>query len=392
MTIEIKVPTLGESVTEAIVASWTVKQGSWVEKDQIVCELETDKVTLEVPAPASGILATIAAEEGAEVGIDAVLGNIDETAQKPADAPKEEASAPVAENKEAAPAPQAAASQPAPVAGGIRESKEQVLADIKAGKVGGAATSAAALGPQVAASWPDRAAKEGEEKVKMTRLRKIIASRLKEAQNVAAMLTTFNEVDMTAVMDLRKSVQDKFVKQYDIKLGFMSFFVKAVTQALKEFPAVNAEIAGDNIIFKNYYDIGVAVGTEQGLVVPVVRGADKMGFAEVEQQIIDYALKARAGKLGPKDMQGGTFTITNGGVYGSLLSTPILNAPQVGILGMHGIKQRPMVMADGSIAARPMMYLALSYDHRIIDGKEAVSFLVRIKEMIEDPNRMLLEV
>lgn len=387
MTIEIKVPTLGKSVSEAIVAAWQAKEGEWVEKDQVVVELETDKVTLEVPAPAAGILASIAAQEGDEVGVDALLGAIDETAEKPAAA----AAAPEkAEEPKAAEKPAAAPVAPAtaPAGASLRESREQVLADIKSGKV----ASSVAAGPQAAASWPDRPAKEGEEKVKMTRLRKVIASRLKEAQNVAAMLTTFNEVDMTAIMDLRKSVQDKFVKEYDVKLGFMSFFVKAVTQALKEFPAVNAEIAGDNIIFKNYYDIGVAVGTEQGLVVPVVRGADKMGFAAIEKKIIEYAIAARNGKLGPKDMQGGTFTITNGGVYGSLLSTPILNAPQVGILGMHGIKQRAMVMPDGSIKARPMMYLALSYDHRIIDGKEAVSFLVRVKEMVEDPNRLLLEV
>lgn len=386
MTIEIKVPTLGESVSEAIVATWQVKEGEWVEKDQVVVELETDKVTLEVPAPAAGVLVNIAAQEGDEVGVDALLGAIDDTAEKPAAAAvTEKADEPKTTEKPAA-APAAPAQTPAGAS--LRESREQVLADIKSGKV----ASSVAAGPQAAASWPDRPAKEGEEKVKMTRLRKVIASRLKEAQNVAAMLTTFNEVDMTAIMDLRKSVQDKFVKEYDVKLGFMSFFVKAVTQALKEFPAVNAEIAGDNIIFKNYYDIGVAVGTEQGLVVPVVRGADKMGFAAVEKKIIEYAIAARNGKLGPKDMQGGTFTITNGGVYGSLLSTPILNAPQVGILGMHGIKQRAMVMADGSIKARPMMYLALSYDHRIIDGKEAVSFLVRVKEMVEDPNRLLLEV
>ncbi len=388
MSIQIIVPTLGESVSEAIIAKWLVKQGEWVEKDQIICELETDKVTLEVPAASHGIITAITAAEGAEVEAGAALGEIDETAAKPEGAAKtEEHPLKLEDVKPAAPV----AASPSPSsADDLRQSRDKVLSDIQSGKVSAAAS--APLEPKPIAAWPDREAKEGEEKVPMTRLRKVIAGRLKEAQNVAAMLTTFNEVDMTNIMALRKSVQDKFVKQYDVKLGFMSFFVKAATQALKEFPAVNAEIAGDNIIYKNHYDIGVAVGTEQGLVVPVLRGADAMGFADVEKAIIAYAHKAREGKLGPKDMQGGTFTITNGGVYGSLLSTPILNAPQVGILGMHGIKQRPMVMEDGSIKARPMMYLALTYDHRIIDGKEAVSFLVRIKDMVEDPNRLLLEV
>ncbi len=385
MTIKITVPTLGESVSEAIVANWLVKVGSWVEKDAIVCELETDKVTLEVPAASQGILTSIIAETGAEVHVGAILGEIDETAVKPEADQQETHEEKVEKEEISKPEKQLVASSV-----DLRQSREKILSDIKAGKVSHA--SSAFIGPQTVASWPDREEKQGEEKVPMTRLRKVIAARLKEAQNVAAMLTTFNEVDMSNIMVLRKSVQDKFTQKYDIKLGFMSFFVKAAVQALKEFPAVNAEIAGDSIIFKNHYDIGVAVGTEQGLVVPVLRNADEMSFADVEQSIIDYALKARTGKLGPKDMQGGTFTITNGGVYGSLLSTPILNAPQVGILGMHGIKQRPMVMDDGSIQARPMMYLALTYDHRIIDGKEAVSFLVRIKDMIEDPNRLLLEV
>ncbi len=387
MTIKITVPTLGESVSEAIISNWLVKAGDWVEQDQVICELETDKVTLEVPAASQGILVKIIAEEGAEVEAGALLGEIDETAQKPVGTPviKEEKKEEIPQEKQPQLSSPSSTSSP-----GLRQSRDEVLHDIKSGKVRG--TFSGSMGPQEVSKWPDREPKEGEEKVPMTRLRKVIASRLKEAQNVAAMLTTFNEVDMTNIMKLRQSVQDKFVKQYDIKLGFMSFFVKAAVQALKEFPSVNAEIAGDNIIFKNHYDIGVAVGTEQGLVVPVLRGADVMNFADVEKSILAYALKARDGKLGPKDMQGGTFTITNGGVYGSLLSTPILNAPQVGILGMHGIKQRPMVMEDGSIQARPMMYLALTYDHRIIDGKEAVSFLVRIKDMIEDPNRLLLEV
>ncbi len=389
MTIQIFVPTLGESVSEALVANWLVKEGQWVEQDQVICELETDKVTLEVPAASQGIITAIIALEGTEVSAGGLLAEVDETAAKPQEAEK-----PAEENKAEEPKAIPAAQMPqvAASADNLRQSRDAVLKDIKASSSAVSSPSIGGAAPQTVASWPDREAHEGEEKIPMTRLRKVIASRLKEAQNVAAMLTTFNEVDMTNIMGLRKSVQDKFVKQYDVKLGFMSFFVKATTQALKEFPAVNAEIAGDNIIFKNYYDIGVAVGTKQGLVVPVLRGVDKMSFSDVEKSIIDYAVKARDGKLGPKDMQGGTFTITNGGVYGSLLSTPILNAPQVGILGMHGIKQRPMVMEDGSIQARPMMYLALTYDHRIIDGSDAVRFLVRIKEMVEDPNRLLLEV
>ncbi len=381
MAINIPVPSLGESVSEAIVAKWNVQEGDFIKKDQIICELETDKVTLEVTSPEDGKITKIFFGEESEVAASAILAEM-EAGEVPAESEAKEE--PTKEEPKAAANP---AEKPQ-AKGDVRKSKEDFVAEIKSGKT----ASSVAAGPQPVAASPDREAKEGEEKVKMTRLRQIIASRLKEAQNVAAMLTTFNEVDMSAIMELRKRHQDRFIKQHDVKLGFMSFFVKASVAALKEFPAVNAEIAGDSIIFKNNYHIGVAVGTDQGLVVPVVRDADKMGFADIEKQIIAYGSAARTGKLSPKDMMGGTFTITNGGVYGSLLSTPILNTPQSGILGMHGIKQRPMVLEDGTIAARPMMYLALTYDHRIIDGKEAVSFLVRIKEMIENPETMLFGV
>lgn len=386
MAINIPVPSLGESVSEAIVAKWNVQEGDFVKKDQIICELETDKVTLEVTSPEDGKITKILFAEDSEVTKDSILAEM-EAGEVPQEAEKS-AAKPVEEAKKAEPQAAAKPAEKPQQKGAIRKSKDDFVAEVKSGKTASSSSS----GPQPVASAPDREAKEGEEKVKMTRLRQVIASRLKEAQNVAAMLTTFNEVDMSAIMDLRKRHQDRFVKQYDIKLGFMSFFVKAAVAALKEFPAVNAEIAGDSIIFKNNYHIGVAVGTDQGLVVPVIRNADQMGFADIEKQIVAYGSAARSGKLAPKDMMGGTFTITNGGVYGSLLSTPILNTPQSGILGMHGIKQRPVVLDDGSIAARPMMYLALTYDHRIIDGKEAVSFLVRIKEMIENPETMLFGV
>lgn len=393
MNISIKVPALGESISEATIASWHVQEGDFVKKDQVVCELETDKVTLEVTAPETGQIVAIKQAADATVTIDAVLAEMVAKAFEPTAEPtqeKEEDPLLLKEKskKEEMPKAPASAVKPAPTSQEkVRTTKEDLIKNAKS-----PSPQPASFGPQPVNSNPDREALEGEEKVKMTRLRQVISKRLKEAQNTAAMLTTFNEVDMGAVMALRKKHQDRFVKNHEIKLGFMSFFVKASVEALKEFPAVNAEIAGENIIFKNNYHIGVAVGTENGLVVPVIHDADQMNFAEVEKNIADYGQAARSGKLSPKDMQGGTFTITNGGIYGSLLSTPILNTPQSGILGMHGIKQRPMVMEDGSIEARPMMYLALTYDHRIIDGKEAVSFLVRIKEMIENPETILLGV
>ena len=407
---EIKVPTLGESVSEATVAQWLKKEGEAVKADEPIVELETDKVTLEVNAPSDGVITKIIVGEGENVEVDAILGELEEGGVANDSAPAEKAEAPKTEAAAAAPAA-AAKSDDAPktspavrkmladnnldasdvAASGDRLTKDDVQKHLD-GK-GGSAPAAKASAPAPAAA-PAKARDIGprEERVKMTKLRRVIASRLKEAQNTAAMLTTFNEVDMTEVMALRKQYQDKFVKKNGTKLGFMSFFVRAAVNALKEFPAVNAEISGDDIIYKNYYDISVAVSTPQGLVVPVIRDADQMSMAEIELKIIDLATRATEGKLTMDEMTGGTFTITNGGTFGSMMSTPILNAPQSGILGMHNIVKRPMVMADGSIEARPMMYLALSYDHRIVDGREAVSVLVRIKEALEDPARLVLEI
>ncbi|KAI6244403.1 Dihydrolipoyllysine-residue succinyltransferase component of 2-oxoglutarate dehydrogenase complex [Aphelenchoides fujianensis] len=396
---DIMTPALGESVTEATVARWTKKAGEAVKKDEILVELETDKVSLEVASPADGVLSAIGHEEGATVVPGTVLGVVTEgatasaapAAPKPAEAPKP-APAPAA-----APAPAPAAS--APAAAPVSPAPARIAAEtgLDLSKVAGTGKDgrvtkgdalaalearAAAPAPAVAPAAP-RALHEREERVKMTRLRQTIARRLKEAQNTAAMLTTFNEVDMSAVMALRAQYKDVFEKQHGVKLGFMSFFVKACVAALKAIPDVNAEIDGQDVIYKNHYDIGVAVGTDKGLVVPVVRDADKT--------IGDLGKRARNGQLAIEDMQGGTFTITNGGIYGSLMSTPILNAPQSGILGMHAIKERPMVV-NGKIEIRPMMYLALSYDHRIVDGAGAVTFLVKVKEAIEDPQRLLLEL
>ncbi|MEA1677039.1 2-oxoglutarate dehydrogenase complex dihydrolipoyllysine-residue succinyltransferase [Nitrospirillum sp. BR 11163] len=413
MATEILVPTLGESVSEATVARWLKKVGDSVKADETLVELETDKVTLEVNAPAAGTLGEIRAAEGANVGVSAVLGVITEGGVAAAAAP---AAAP-APAKTAAPAP-AAAPAAAPAtngAAGVMPAAAKIAADAgvnpatiagtgKDGRVTKgdvidhlaapkAAPTPVAAAPNPVAKAPagPRARADLEERVRMTRLRQTVAARLKDAQNTAAMLTTYNEVDMTNVMKLRGELKDQFEKKHGVKLGFMSFFVKACLVALKELPAVNAEIEGTDIIYKNYYDIGVAVGTPTGLVVPVVRDADQMGFAKIEQTINELGKKARDGKLSIADMTGGTFTISNGGVYGSLMSSPILNAPQSGILGMHKIQERPMVVG-GQIVIRPMMYLALSYDHRIIDGREAVTFLVRVKECIENPERILLDV
>ena len=411
MAVEIKVPALGESVTEATVAKWLVKAGDAVAVDQPLCELETDKVTVEVNASVAGMVTGLAVEEGASVQVGGVLCHI-EAGAAGATAPK--AAAPAAPKP--APAP-AAASAPAaaaapsganlaasgPAARKLAEEKGVPAAAIQpTGKDGRAtkedvlaaissisAAPAPAAKPVVPAGPRPKAARE--ERVKMTRLRRTIANRLKEAQNTAAMLTTFNEVDMTAVMSLRERLKDDFEKKHGARLGFMSFFAKACIAGLKELPAVNAEIEGEEIVYKNYYDIGVAVGSPQGLVVPVLRDADALDFAGIEKGIGDLGRKARDGKLSIADLTGGTFTISNGGVYGSLMSTPILNPPQSAILGMHKIQQRPMVVG-GEIKARPMMYLALSYDHRIIDGREAVLFLVKVKECIEDPERLLLGV
>ena len=402
MATEIKVPALGESVTEATVAKWFKQPGEAVSVDEPMVELETDKVTVEVPAPASGALASIAAAEGSDVEVGAILGVIDEgaagtVAAEPApaeEAPKKEAAPAPAPKPAPAPAPAAkpapAPAPTSPTARKVMAEKGITSADVQGTGPGGRITKNDALNSG-AAQYPPRLDGPREERVPMTRLRKRIAERLKEAQENAAMLTTFNEVDMGAVMEMRKSFQESFQKRHGVKLGFMSFFAKACVTALREYPVVNAEIDGSDIIYKNYYDIGIAVGTGQGLVVPVVRDVDTLNFAEIEQTINDYGVRAREGRLTMDELTGGTFTITNGGVFGSMLSTPILNAPQPGILGMHKIQQRAMVMADGSIEARPMMYLAMSYDHRIVDGREAVSFLVRVKECIENPERIMLD-
>ena len=397
MAKEIRVPALGESVTEATIAKWFKNVGDAVKADEPMVELETDKVTVEVPAPASGKLTSIAAAAGTTVNVGALLGAIEEGAAGAAAKPA--AAAPVA-----APAP-AKIAEPvkaeAPLSPAVRkivtENKLDPAAIPATGRDGrltkGDVIEQLARPAAAPASLPAAAPAPsgGEERVKMSRLRLTIARRLKEAQNTAAMLTTFNEVDMSAVMTLRNSFKDVFEKKHGVKLGFMSFFAKAVIQALKDVPAVNAEIDGDDLVYKNYYHLGIAVGTEKGLVVPVVRDADRMSFATIEKTVADFGKKARDGQLQIADMQGGTFTISNGGVYGSLMSTPILNAPQSGILGMHKIQDRPVAIG-GQVVIRPMMYLALSYDHRIVDGKEAVTFLVRVKESLEDPQRALLDL
>jgi 2-oxoglutarate dehydrogenase E2 component (dihydrolipoamide succinyltransferase) len=437
MTIEIKVPSLGESVTEATVGKWFKKAGDTVKVDEPLVELETDKVTVEVPSPTAGVLAGIVAAEGETIAVGAVLGFVKSGATTaPVAAAAAVAAAPQrapAPSQAPAPVQAASAMPPAPaarkaleeagisaadVAGSGRRGqvlKEDALAAVARG-AGAAGVSAPQAAPTRAAptsaaptpaayvpmapvpaaptqmrvaSLPNDGARE--ERVKMSRLRLTIARRLKDAQNTAAMLTTFNDLDMSAVMKLRNEYKELFEKRHGTKLGFMGFFVRACLQALKEVPAVNAEIDGQDLIYKNYYHIGVAVGTDKGLVVPVVREADRLSLAEIEQTIASYGKRARDGKLGIEDMQGGTFTISNGGVYGSMMSTPILNAPQSGILGMHRIEERPVVR-NGQIVIRPMMYLALSYDHRIVDGKDAVTFLVRVKECLEDPQRFVLDL
>ncbi|MCZ8269855.1 MAG: 2-oxoglutarate dehydrogenase complex dihydrolipoyllysine-residue succinyltransferase [Beijerinckiaceae bacterium] len=405
MSTEIRVPTLGESVSEATIGKWFKKPGDAVKADEPLLELETDKVTLEVNAPAAGTLAEIVAKEGETVGVNALLGSIaagGTAAAAPAEKPK--AAAPVPAPAPAAVAAPAAATSmpPAPSAAKLM-AETGVAVEAGSGKRGqvlkedvlralanpAPAPAPAAPAAPRAASAPSDASRE--ERVKMTKLRQTIARRLKESQNSAAMLTTFNEVDMSAVMALRNQYKDLFEKKHGVKLGFMGFFVKACVQALKELPGVNAEIDGTDIIYKNYYHVGIAVGTDKGLVVPVLRDADHLGLAGIEKAIADFGKRARDGQLKIEEMAGGTFTITNGGIYGSLMSTPILNAPQSGILGMHKIQERPVVIG-GKIEIRPMMYLALSYDHRIVDGKEAVTFLVRVKECLEDPSRLVMDL
>ena len=396
---DIMTPALGESVSEATVARWAKKPGEAVRKDEILVELETDKVSLEVAAPADGVLESISAEEGATVEPGAVLGRVKEGAAAPASAPAPAAPKP-AKPAPAAPAAAAAAPVLAPSAQRIATEGGLDPAAIPGSGKGGRVTKAdamAALEARAAAPPPapapsaPREAHAREERVRMSRLRQTIARRLKEAQQTAAMLTTFNEVDMSAVMALRNTYKDAFEKTHGVKMGFMGFFVRACIHALKAVPEVNAEIDGQDLIYKNHYDIGVAVGTERGLVVPVVRDADALSLAGIEKAIGALGKKARDGALALDDLQGGTFTISNGGVYGSLMSTPILNAPQSGILGMHKIQERPMAV-NGQVVIRPMMYLALSYDHRIVDGQGAVTFLVRVKEAIEDPQRLLLDI
>ncbi len=407
MTIEIKVPAMGESVTEATVARWFKKEGDSVARDEPILELETDKVTVEVPAPAAGSIESISVQAGATVQVGAILGSIAEgkagtkTAAPPAAAPKAEVPklAPVAAPA-TAPAPAPKTEAPAmPSARRMAEESGIPTSTVAGTGRDGRVTKGDMLGAlEVRAAKPapavpagPRSHAEREEKVAMTRLRKTIALRLKESQNTAAQLTTFNEVDMTRVMALRSEYKDSFEKRHGVRLGFMGFFAKACVSALKELPNVNAEIEGDNIIYKNYYDIGVAVSTDRGLVVPVVRDADQLSLAGIEKAVMDFGLRARDNKLKLEELQGGTFSITNGGVFGSLMSTPILNSPQSGILGMHKIQPRPMAV-DGKVEIRPMMYLALSYDHRLVDGRDAVTFLVRVKENLEDPERMLLDV
>jgi 2-oxoglutarate dehydrogenase E2 component (dihydrolipoamide succinyltransferase) len=414
---EIRVPTLGESVTEATIGKWFKKPGDQVAVDEPLVELETDKVTIEVPAPAAGVLGDIAAKDGDTVAVGAVLGQIDEgagaaaKASAPTAAKTAPAVAPPAPKPAAPPAaakPTAADAPPAPsvrrlsAESGVdatavpgsgkdgRVTKGDMLAAIERAAAQPTPVAQPAAAVQVRAPSPaDDAARE--ERVKMTRLRQTIARRLKDAQNTAAMLTTFNEVDMSHVMALRTQYRDLFEKKHGVKLGFMGFFVKACVQALKEIPAVNAEVDGTDLIYKNYYHIGIAVGTERGLVVPVVHDCDTKSLAEIEKSITDFGRRARDGALKIDELQGGTFSITNGGIYGSLMSTPILNAPQSGILGMHKIQDRPIAIG-GKVEIRPMMYLALSYDHRIVDGREAVTFLVRVKECLEDPARLVLDL
>lgn len=409
MCADIVVPTLGESVTEATVAKWYKKEGDAVKKDETLVELETDKVTLEVNAPDNGVLEKISSKEGSSVQVGAVLGSIKSgaapaasaPAPKPAEAPKAAA---------ASPAPVPAAQQPEQYTSDQQDATnkknppavEKLLAEnpqvvpgnvpstgrdgrlTKGDVLGAVANPPAAPAPKAATASGPR-----EQRVKMSKLRQAIARRLKESQNTAAILTTFNEIDMSNVMALRNQYKDDFEKKFAIKLGFMGFFVKAAVNALKEIPEVNAQIDGDELIYKNYYDIGVAVGTEQGLVVPVVRNADQLSLAEIEMEIGRLATKAREGTLSMSDMSGGTFTVSNGGVYGSLMSTPIINPPQSAILGMHKTEERPVVVG-GQIVIRPMMYVAMSYDHRIIDGRESVTFLKRVKEGVEDPRRLIL--
>jgi len=383
--IELKVPTLGESVTEATVGTWFKKAGDKVAVDEMICELETDKVTIEVPSTINGVVSKIVVKEGETVELDAVLALLEEGAT-------------AVENNEMSNIKTAEENihempKNAPSAEKIMQEKNISPSSLKGSGRGGRIMKEDVINlPNNQNTLPNTSTSmQSEEKVKMTRLRQTIARRLKESQNTAAMLTTYNEADMTAILKIRSEFKDQFFSKHDVKLGFMSFFVKACCKALEEVPEVNAQIDEDHIIYKHYVNMGVAVGTDNGLVVPVLKNADKMGFSDIEKEINKMGLRARDGKLSMDDMTGGTFTISNGGIYGSLMSSPILNSPESGILGMHKIQERPMAI-DGKIEIRPMMYLALSYDHRIVDGKGAVTFLVRVKENLEDPRRLLIDL
>lgn len=395
MSVELKIPVIGESVTEVTLSSWLKKEGDYVAEGEAVCEIESDKASMELPAPSAGVL-KILAQAGAELKIGAKIGELDTSAAKPAAA--------VATKEEVKSAPVLTASSkevniPSPAARKILEEKGVEAQSLsgsgkdgritKADALNASASQVSAVPAKLAASTPNGARSSRPEK--MTRLRKTIASKLVEAKNTTAMLTTFNEVDMHNLMELRKKYKEAFTKKHGVGLGFMSLFTKAVTVALKDWPAVNAQISGDEIIYHDYADVGIAVSTPKGLVVPVVRNAESLSLAQIEKEILNLATKARDGKITIEEMQGGTFSITNGGVFGSMLSTPILNLPQSAILGMHNIIERPVAI-NGQVVIRPMMYLALSYDHRIIDGRESVSFLKQVKELLEDPSRLLLDV
>ncbi|MDA9581765.1 2-oxoglutarate dehydrogenase complex dihydrolipoyllysine-residue succinyltransferase [Amylibacter sp.] len=390
---EVRVPTLGESVTEATLATWFKKAGDPVIQDEMICELETDKVTVEVAAPVSGILSEIVADEGVTVGVDALLAQISEGATSNAETKKTA----IKQNEKAPSLEEKSGVKNAPSAEKLMEENNitNVFGTGRDGRIMKGdvlnAIASPVLTQKIGSPVKPRQNDPREERVTMTRLRQTIARRLKESQNTAAMLTTYNEVDMTSVMDLRAEYKDIFMKKHGVKLGFMSFFTKACCHALKEIPEVNSEIDGNDVVYKNYVNMGIAAGTPTGLVVPVINDVDQMSFADIEKAIAEKGARARSGKLSMAEMQGGTFTISNGGVYGSLMSSPILNPPQSGILGMHTIQKRPVVIND-NIAIRPMMYLALSYDHRVVDGKGAVTFLVRVKEALEDPRRLLMDL
>lgn len=395
MSVEIKVPSVGESITEVQIGTWHATEGKWVAQDSEIVELETDKATFDVPAPLDGIIIEILKKPGETAAVGEVIGYLEE-AERPAGV-AESAPAKSPEKSETAPAapasnasPESSGDRVMPAAARVMAEKGLTSSDVSGTGPGGRILKEDVLGYQAPATSDNGTSRE-EEIVPMSPIRKKIAERLVEAQSNAALLTTFNEVDMSAVMELRSQFKEMFLKKYDVKLGFMSFFVKAVVDGLNLYPQINAEIRGTDLVFRNYYDIGIAVGGGKGLVVPILRNAERLSFAEIELKISDFGKRAKANKISLDELQGGTFTITNGGVYGSLLSTPIVNPPQSGVLGMHGIQQRPVAI-NGEVVIRPMMYIALTYDHRVVDGKEAVVFLKRIKEALEEPTRMLMEV